>query len=99
MKIQLEVSDKNECTDSPYWLVLDPEQNMSCCPHQMAGTIEGPFFSREEAEEYLKQRRYAYSDRAVVYCLSGYRSRQYREQYRLAETSMRRCRNHTVSIG
>ena len=71
-------SADNEATESPYWLILDPHQNMSCDYHQMAGHIEGPFFCREDAEDHLKSRRYAYSDRAVVYCLSGYWSYKYK---------------------
>lgn len=27
MKIEIEVSEKNEITRSPFWLVIDPEQN------------------------------------------------------------------------
>lgn len=86
MKIELEVSNKNEFTESPYWLILDP------CPNQLGETcdslankITGPFFSREEAENYLQNRRYAFGKRAVVYCLSGCYARQYREAYRKAE--------------
>ena len=69
----------NEATESPYWLVLDPQQNMSCDVHVLAGQITGPFFSREDAEEYLQRRRYDYSDRAVVYCCSGYYSQKYKD--------------------
>jgi hypothetical protein len=78
MKIELEVSDKNESTAAPYWLILDPHQNMKLDPHVMAGDITGPYFSREEAETHLKNRHYNFSSRAVVYCLSGYWSHQYK---------------------
>jgi hypothetical protein len=84
MKIELEVSDDNEAAANPYWLVLDPAQNMSGCVHRLASQITGPFFSRESAEKYLKNRRYAYGKRAVVYCLSGYRSFEYKEACAIA---------------
>lgn len=68
-----------ECTESPYWLLIDPRQNFSCDPHAIASMITGPFFSRKDAEEYLKRRRYKYSKRAVVYCHSGYWSDKYKD--------------------
>lgn len=70
-------SATNEGTRAPYWLILDPDQNMRCSVHGLAGQISGPFFSREDAELYLKNRRYNYGRRARVYCLSGYHSRKY----------------------
>lgn len=68
----------NEGTESPYWLILDPEQNMGRNPHYLASQITGPFFSREDAETHLKNRGYGFSGRAVVYCLSGYWSLKYK---------------------
>lgn len=80
MIISLEVSEKNEGTESPYWLILDPKQNMRTDVYQLAAQITGPFFSRESAQRHLEARRYAYSEKACVYCHSGY----YSEQYKLA---------------
>jgi len=71
------VSGDNEATRSPYWLILDPRQNMRCNIHEMAGGITGPFFCREDAEGFLRATRYNFSDRAHVYCLSGHRSKKY----------------------
>ena len=34
----------NEATRCPYWLILDPRQNMNCNIHQLAGQIAGPFY-------------------------------------------------------
>lgn len=68
----------NEATESPYWLILDPAQNMRCNIHELAGQIIGPFFSREDAQAHLDSRRYAFSKRAVVYCCSGYWSEKYK---------------------
>jgi hypothetical protein len=62
---------------------------MSLDVHQAAGMITGPFFSRAEAEEELQARRYAYGERACVYCLSGYHARQYRTAYRAAEKALK----------
>jgi hypothetical protein len=77
MKITIEVSEKNEATSAPYWLILNPWQNMACDVFNLSGQITGPFFSREEAEEQLGKTRYNYSERAVVFCLSGCHSGQY----------------------
>ena len=67
----------NEATESPYWLILDPKQNMSCDIHYLGTMITGPFFCREDAEAHLNARRYAFSERARVYCNSGYWSQKY----------------------
>ena len=82
MKIELEVSEENESTDSPYWLILDPQQNLSCDVYRLAGQITGPFFSRETAQAHLIRRRHAFSKRAVVYCHSGYYSQDYKRALR-----------------
>ena len=81
MKIELEVSADNEGTASPYWLILDPAQNMSCDVYVLASQITGPFFSRREAEHVLKVSRHHFSRKAVVYCHSGYMSGQYHRVY------------------
>ena len=78
MKIQIEISEENESTSYPYWLILNPEQNMSADLYVLASQITGPFFSREEAEAELTSRRYAYGKKAKVYCHSGCNSRQYK---------------------
>lgn len=85
--IQLSVSGGNEGTDSPYWLILDPKQNMGLDIHLLAHQITGPFFSRTEAEQHLRARSYEYSSRACVYCLSGYWSSQYKWALRTSKSS------------
>jgi hypothetical protein len=67
-----------EGTESPYWLILDPGQNMDCSIHRLASQITGPFFSREDARAHLEARRHAFGKRAHVYCMSGYWSEKYR---------------------
>ena len=69
----------NEATRSPYWLILDPEQNMGCDVFALAMQISGPFFSRKDAQDYLTCHRYNYSDRAVVFCHSGHYSKKYED--------------------
>jgi len=69
----------NEGTNAPYWLILDPRQNMSCDVNVLASQITGIFFSREDAELCLKKRRHHYSERARVYCMSGCYALEYRK--------------------
>jgi hypothetical protein len=67
----------NEATRSPYWLILDPQQNMGCDIHYLGSMITGPFFCREDATDFLKRTRYNFSKRARVYCHSGCYSHKY----------------------
>ena len=67
----------NEATRAPYWLILEPRQNMRCSAHEMGFGITGPFFCREDAESFLAATRYNFSKKAVVYCLSGCHSQKY----------------------
>lgn len=80
MKIELEISDNNEATSSPYWLIIDPRQNFKKDDDgivNIVSMITGPFFSREEAEHVLYVRNHHYSKNASVYCCSGYNTIQY----------------------
>ena len=81
------MEDLNEGTSSPYWLILDPKQNMACDVDYLASMITGPYFSRAEAERILKAKRYNYSHRACVYCLSGYLALQYQSLLRTGNLS------------
>ncbi len=81
-KIELEISGDHEGTESPYWLILDPQQMMRLDVHRLASMITGPFFSRREAQDHLEARRYNFSKHAKVYCHSGYHSDQYRNECR-----------------
>ena len=90
MKIEIDVSDKNEGASEPWWVIVDPKQMMKPDPyHVMIGMITGPFFSREEAQSVLDRRRHNFSSRAVVYCSSGCDTIQYRKVYREAEAKAR----------
>jgi len=84
IEIKLKVSTKNEATESPYWLILDPHQMFRLDVNDLASMITGPFFSREEAQNHLERRNYGYSKHAMVYCMSGYYADQYRNLVRLS---------------
>jgi len=71
-----------ESTRSPYWMILDPQQNMNCDPHHLASQITGPFFCREDAEGFLNHTKYNFSKKAVVYCLSGTYSQKYEDIFK-----------------
>jgi hypothetical protein len=86
MKIEIDVSEKNEGTASPWWMIIDPKQMMKPDVYDVAvGMITGPFFSREEGQRHLDNHRNKFSKRALVYCHSGYNSGQYDTAYRKAE--------------
>jgi hypothetical protein len=82
MKIELEISEDHEGTESPYWLILDPHQMLALNVNDLASMITGPFFSRKEAQDHLEARSYNFSEHAKVYCHSGYWSHQYKEACR-----------------
>lgn len=89
MKITIDVDmENNEGTSEPWWIIIDPRQNMStqcdAC-HNIAGMVTGPFFSRQEAQEFLNATRYNFGTNAVVYCASGYYSKQYKQAIRKAK--------------
>ena len=94
MEIKLEISEDVECTSSPWWMIIDPQQNLSKGQQGVIsigmGMITGPFFSREESEYVLESRRYRFGKNAGVFCASGCDTIQYREAYRKAEEAKRR---------
>ena len=88
MRIELEVSEKNEGTESPWWIIIDPRQNLETKREQalynIAFMITGPLFSRESAQNFLDRTSYNFSKQAKVYCHSGYYSEQYKSACRKA---------------
>ena len=83
MKIEIEVSEKNESTRAPWWMIVDPRQNFKTDEkgaYAIARMITGPFFSRKEAEDALKRKRYNYGKGALVWCASGFLTQQYDEK-------------------
>lgn len=89
MKITLEVSEKCEATESPYWLILDPGYTWTGRADMVAEMVTGPFFSRESAEAHLETRRYAFGRNAIVYCHSGCWSQEYKQACRDARAAER----------
>lgn len=84
MKIELEVSSEAEGTSAPWWMIIDPEQNLSKGEdgvYRIAHMITGPFFSRKEAQDWLDKTRYNFGPNAVVYCHSGHQSKQYEKAW------------------
>jgi len=93
VKIEIEVSEKCEATAYPYWLIIDPKQNFWTDYqglYNIASMITGPFFSREEAEDWLLGHRYNYGRGAKVFCASGHNTIQYRNAFELSSS---RCNN------
>lgn len=89
-RVEIEVSEENEGTESPWWMIIDPSQNMRLDVSAVAHQITGPFFSRETAQAHLTNRIYAFSDRARVYCHSGYWSEEYKNACRSANKNQKR---------
>lgn len=85
MKIELEVSEKNEGTESPWWFIVSPKFGTTSKIEHIVHCITGPFFSRESAEAKLNGRRYHYGKKAIVWCASGYDSFEYKQAIRNAK--------------
>lgn len=99
MKVQIEVSEKNEGTSEPWWILIDPSKIKSMLELAADGdepsndriitaiaySIEGPFFSREEGQSYLKRRAYEYSKDTIVWCSSGYWTTEYKNAIKAAK--------------
>lgn len=84
MKIEIEVSEKNEGTAYPWWVIIDPEKMLTPKVDYIARMITGPFFSREEAQSHLETKSHHFSKKARVYCHTGHDSWQYRNAFKKA---------------
>jgi hypothetical protein len=92
IEIEIEISQENEGTSMPWWVIIDPRQNFETGNqglHNIADMITGPFFSRHSAEKFLRQTRYNFGKTAAVYCLSGCYSYEYSNAIKDAEKKMR----------
>jgi len=82
MKITIDVDvENNEGTDAPWWAIIDPKQNFSTGDrgiYNISSMITGPFFSRDKATKHMNASRHAFSDKAKVFCFSGYASTEYK---------------------
>ena len=70
----MKISEKNEGTSFPFWIIIDPKQNFNTGIqglHNIAWMITGVWLSREAAQSYLDAHRYNFSKNAKAYCHSG----------------------------
>lgn len=75
-KFEIDVSLYTEATHAPWWVIVNPKfkaKTIDC--------VEGPFFSREEAERALHADRHLFGAKARVWCLMANRNSQYYEQW------------------
>ena len=70
--------DDEDETKGKMYAELD-DYNVESIGERIPHCITGPFFSRADANEHLKARRYAFSDKVYVYCHSGHASWKYKE--------------------
>lgn len=74
-----------EFTSCPVWFVIDPRSDWisgeTISVRDIGLMFDGPFFSREEATNYLENNRHNYSGAAIVYCKSGNASPRYRAAF------------------
>lgn len=70
--ITIKTSPNNESTEAPCWFVIDPGKHLSYSDYRnvnlLADLVQGPFFSRDEAEKFLCGNKHNLSGKAVVYC-------------------------------
>lgn len=74
-----------ECTAFPWWAIICPDRLRSSGYTKtdqringITSAVVGPFLSRESATIYLEDHRYRYGDNAIVYCMSGHESPDWR---------------------
>ena len=83
-RITIDVSDSNEMTSFPFWMIMDPRRIEEPSVDILASMITGPFFSRDAAQRFLDMKRHWFSKHAVVYCCSGHASDEYRAAFKNA---------------
>lgn len=70
----MKISEQNEGTSFPFWVIIDPRQNFKTDNqglHNIASMVTGVWLSREAAQEFLDRTRYNFSEHARVFCHSG----------------------------
>jgi hypothetical protein len=62
---------ENEATKDPWWAIVT---------NSPRGEVvhAGPYFSREQAREFLENHRHRFSKSAFVFCFSGFQSPEYK---------------------
>ncbi len=85
--------DKCEGTAYPFWIIIDPKRvplsNYRSRIHHIAGSVVGPFFSREAADDLLKWKSHHFSKHAVVYCSSGHASEEWKKLIEMAKGELK----------
>lgn len=89
VKLEFPMPD-NEACSAPYWMILDPGKPNGAMSDDglsdadLARMVAGPFFSRDEARDFLDANRHNFTAKAVVWSLFG-RSRLYQKAWRRAD--------------
>lgn len=74
-EILLSHSEENDATAYPWWAIV---KKAGLGQHAI---LNGPFFNRADAEEYLESHRYRYGKSALVWCFSGHHAPHLRQMY------------------
>ncbi len=85
MKIELEVLERENGVEFPWWFILDGGPETDLCKTDRAYWIKGPFFSRAEADEQLKVEIHNHGEGAKVKCASAFHSYSYKQAIYAAE--------------
>ncbi len=78
-EVVLSHGKENECTSYPFWAIVSPLRSGR---YEM---LDGVWFNRKDAEDFLKAYAYNYSKDAQVFCFSGNRSWHMKEIYAIAK--------------
>lgn len=70
----------NDITSVPWWAITVESK----IGHRGEIMLAGPYFSRADAESYLKSRHYRFPKNARVYCFFGHESQKFSELRRAA---------------
>jgi hypothetical protein len=76
--------ERNFLTKAPYWLILEPDQNMSCDINKMGYGITRPFFTFQEALECFQNNRRSFRRNAGIYKASGHHTTAFRSAWEKA---------------
>lgn len=68
----------SEGTAFPWWVIINPKGATKSTAAGLASLFAGPFFSRETADEHLAAHRHSYGKHAIVFCMSGHASPDWR---------------------
>jgi hypothetical protein len=94
---EIKISNKNESTRCPFWIIIDPKQNFKTDEngiYNVARMITGVWFSREAAQTHLDCNHHHFSKNAVVYCHSGCYSKDW-ENFTKQFTEKSECNDKT----